>query len=189
MKQMIIANDDEPPSSMEAGTSLTIDMTMDEPAWQSALPALEDIAAQCCDATWQAILNEHQAKDMAAEVSLFWTNDPDIRQLNQQYRHQDKPTNVLSFPLYDGWDVIAPVAQQVPVVALGDIILSLDTIMREANTQDKSLQAHTMHMLVHGMLHLCGYDHQQDDEAERMEAKEIEILSQLGVSNPYQSIS
>ena len=110
--------------------------------------------------------------DEATEVSVLLTDDAHIQILNQNYRGQDKPTNVLSFP------------QEEPAL-LGDIIIAHETIAREAVEQGKSFEHHFTHMLVHGCLHLMGYDHETDAEAEEMEALEVEILAGMGVKNPY----
>jgi len=110
------------------------------------------------------------------EVSVVFTNDAFIQDLNHQYRHQNKPTNVLSFPL-PGDPLKNP--------ALGDIIISLETIGREALDQKKSFFDHVHHMLVHGFLHLLGHDHMEVQEAEIMEGLEIAILQKIGIKNPY----
>ncbi|MBD5391710.1 apolipoprotein N-acyltransferase [bacterium] len=107
-----------------------------------------------------------------AEVSITLTDDDEIHKLNREYRGIDKPTNVLSFELGDD-------------VLLGDIYISLDTVARQARDAGISVAEHTAHMVVHGILHLMGYDHIQDDEAEVMEAREIKILNKLGYANPY----
>ena len=107
-----------------------------------------------------------------AEVSITLVDDKKIHQLNKQYRGMDKPTNVLSFELGDD-------------VLLGDIFISLDTVKREAKEAGISVDEHAAHMVVHGLLHLQGYDHIKDDEARVMEGKEIKILEKLGYKNPY----
>ena len=106
------------------------------------------------------------------EVSVVLTDDAHIQVLNRDYRGKDKATNVLSFP------------QDEPQL-LGDIIIAYETIVREAEEQNKHFEDHFTHMLVHGCLHLLGYDHETDEEAEEMEALEIRILGDLGVKNPY----
>ncbi len=107
-----------------------------------------------------------------SEVSITLVDDKQIHKLNKQYRGMDKPTNVLSFELRDK-------------VLLGDIFISLDTVKREAKEAGISVEEHTAHMIVHGMLHLQGYDHIKDKEAKIMESKEIQILKKLGYKNPY----
>ncbi|HEB81635.1 MAG TPA: rRNA maturation RNase YbeY [Gammaproteobacteria bacterium] len=113
-----------------------------------------------------------------AVVSLRIAGNEEIRHLNREYRHKDKATNVLSFPM----DIPADIEPKL----LGDIALCVPVIKAEAEAQGKTLQAHWAHMLVHGMLHLQGYDHIEDDEARQMETLEIQILEQLGFANPYQ---
>lgn len=107
-----------------------------------------------------------------AEVSITLTNDNEIHKLNREYRNIDKPTNVLSFELGDD-------------LLLGDIYISLDTVIREAADADISVSEHTAHMVVHGVLHLLGYDHLNNRQARIMEGKEIKILKKLGIKNPY----
>ena len=108
-----------------------------------------------------------------SEVSITLVDDKQIHKLNKQYRGMDKPTNVLSFELGDD-------------ILLGDIFISLDTVEREAKDAGISVEEHTAHMIVHGMLHLQGYDHIKDDEAKVMENKEVKILAKLGYKNPYE---
>ncbi len=107
-----------------------------------------------------------------AEVSITLTDDNEIHTLNREYRSIDKPTNVLSFELGDD-------------LLLGDIYISLDTVLREAINLGISVEEHVAHMVVHGMLHLQGYDHIKDDEAEIMQALETKLLKKLGYKNPY----
>ena len=101
--------------------------------------------------------------------------------MNREYRDMDKPTNVLSFATLDSDD---PVPDEGPY-PLGDIILSYQTIDREANEQGKFFKDHFTHMIVHGTLHLVGYDHQTEDEATHMETLEIRILEKMNIQNPY----
>ena len=107
-----------------------------------------------------------------SEVSITLVDDKQIKKLNREYRDINKPTNVLSFELGDD-------------VLLGDIFISLDTVAREAKEAKISVEEHTAHMIVHGMLHLQGFDHIKEDEAQIMENKEVQILKKLGYKNPY----
>lgn len=113
----------------------------------------------------------------AVEVSLLLTDDAEQRDLNRDHRGKDSSTNVLSFPAG-----FVPPAGPRP---LGDISLALETVVREAGDQDKSVEDHLSHLLVHGTLHLLGCDHTDDVEAEEMEALEREILAGLGIADPY----
>ena len=113
-----------------------------------------------------------------AEVTIRLVDEAESNQLNLTYRGKDKPTNVLSFPFE------CPPGVELPL--LGDLIICRQVVEREANEQNKPLLAHWAHMVVHGSLHLLGYDHIEDDEAEEMEALEIEFLAALGYANPYQ---
>ncbi|MDH5711841.1 MAG: rRNA maturation RNase YbeY [Gammaproteobacteria bacterium] len=112
-----------------------------------------------------------------AVVSLQVVGSDEMQALNKTYRGKDKPTNVLSFPM--------DVPDEIGINILGDLALCDTVIEAEAKEQGKSVEAHWAHMIVHGMLHLQGYDHIEDDEAEAMEAHEIEIMQRLGFENPY----
>ena len=105
-------------------------------------------------------------------ICCRFTNDAEIRQLNREFRDKDKATNVLSFP--DGQDG-----------RLGDLAFAFETMKQEADEMDITIQAHLRHLLVHGLLHLAGFDHHDSDEAEEMEALEISALALIGVDNPY----
>lgn len=113
-----------------------------------------------------------------AEVTVRIVDEIEIEQLNQQYRHKEGPTNVLSFPFE------ADVSMEIPL--LGDIVICAPVVAREAVEQHKDLLSHWAHMLVHGTLHLLGFDHHSDGEAEAMEQQEIQVMQQLGFSNPYE---
>lgn len=113
------------------------------------------------------------------EVSLVFTDDASIREINREWRSQDKPTNVLSFPAFP----LEPGGKPGPM--LGDIVLARETIEREAADLGKPFEEHLTHLLVHGFLHLFGYDHMDAEEAEEMEGLETRILSEFGISDPY----
>jgi probable rRNA maturation factor len=124
-------------------------------------------------------------KDMAVEVSIKLSDDAEVRQLNAAYRGKDKPTNVLSFPMVQADLIGALDNTDDGEVLLGDIILAQETCAREAHERGISLADHTAHLIVHGTLHLVGHDHENDAEAEAMEALEIRALETLGLPDPY----
>lgn len=105
------------------------------------------------------------------ELAVVLASDAMVKELNHTYRGKNKPTNVLSFP-GEG-------------ASLGDIVLALETVKKEAAAQGKSVRDHTIHLLVHGVLHLLGHDHEKEKNAAKMENEEIKILKKLGVKNPY----
>lgn len=113
-----------------------------------------------------------------AELTIRIVNDNESQQLNAQYRGKDKPTNVLSFP--------ADLPKELELPLLGDLVISADIVQSEAAEQGKPEIAHWAHMSIHGALHLLGYDHIDDAEAEEMESLEIRILADLGFPNPYE---
>lgn len=124
------------------------------------------------------------APDLAVgAVSVLLTDDAAVRILNREWRGKDNPTNVLSFPSDDPLD--GPLAPDMPPPQIGDIALAYETVCREAAEQGKQVTHHITHLVVHGTLHLLGYDHEDEDEAEDMEATEAAILAGFGIANPY----
>ena len=114
-----------------------------------------------------------------AEVLIRVVDNQEISALNEQYRHKQGPTNILSFPFE------APEAVE-GVILLGDLVVSAPFLKKEAEAQQKTLKDHWAHIIIHGILHLLGYDHIDESDAHEMEAKEIVILQQLNIDNPYQ---
>jgi probable rRNA maturation factor len=149
-----------------------IDIEVEDPAWTAALPGCEDLAR----AAAQAALSQEGAG--ADGVTLLLTDDATVGELNARFRGQDKPTNVLSFP-----------APANPEHFLGDVALAWGVCAREAADQGKPVGHHLQHLVAHGVLHLLGYDHIGDDEAEAMEGLERDILAGLGIPDPYQAAS
>jgi probable rRNA maturation factor len=142
---------------------------------------------------WQALAKRAVAAAMAeaalilpaAEISLRLTNDAEVHALNRDYRGKDKPTNVLSFPQYAPDDIADLPDSDAPEILLGDIVLAYETCAVEAADKGVSLADHAAHLIIHGALHLLGYDHQNDIAAEEMEALETKALASLGISDPY----
>ena len=144
-------------------------------AWAEALP--RGFAARVVG----AVLDDPRVgRVRSAEVSVVLADDRFVRRLNRDHRGKDKATNVLSFPLDD--DATAPKEAR---LLLGDVVLAYRTIRREAKEEGKRLASHAAHMLVHGTLHLLGFDHERDRAARIMERHEVRILKRLGVPDPY----
>ena len=120
-------------------------------------------------------LQAEKRKD--AEMTVRIVDEAESAELNEQYRHKSGPTNVLSFPF--------ECPPEVELDLLGDLVICAPVVEQEAQQQFKDEQAHWAHMVVHGTLHLLGYDHLQQDEAEKMESREISIMNELGYANPY----
>lgn len=128
-----------------------------------------------CEAWITAVLQHQKLNN--AEVSIYVVDEDEGRQINRDYRGKDYATNVLSFP--------ADIPEEVGVPLLGDLVICAPVIEREAKEQNKDINAHWAHMLVHGSLHLLGYDHMEETEADLMEELETRLLQQLGFPPPY----
>ena len=123
---------------------------------------------------------------VTVEISIRLTTDAEVQTLNSQYRHKDKPTNVLSFPMVQA-DLLDTIDQNSDdgEVLLGDIVLAHGVCAAEAEERGISIEQHATHLIVHGTLHLLGYDHMEDHEAEAMESIETDALASLGLEDPY----
>ena len=150
------------------------DVAINADGWQS-----EHSLRMLVDRVLEATLHVLEFDDADSELSLVFTDDANIRTINAKWRHIDKATNVLSFPAFS----IQPGQRPGPI--LGDIVIARETVQREAQEENKSFDDHLSHLIVHGLLHLTGYDHQNDEEAEQMESLERKILASLGISDPY----
>ncbi len=158
---------------------LKIAISTESPAW-SIVPEPERLAERACCAAMVAA----GAADRKCEVSILLSDNDEVAKLNQIWRGKTGPTNVLSFP------ALSPAGlPEDAIVPLGDIMLAFGQVRQEAEVQGKSLQAHYCHLVIHGLLHLLGYDHEDDCAAERMEAIEIAALKTIGLSNPYKEIA
>lgn len=125
---------------------------------------------------WVSAVLAAEGRD-SGELTVRIVDAQESAELNEQYRHKSGPTNVLSFPF--------DCPPEVELNLLGDLVICAPVVQREAQEQHKQEQAHWAHMVVHGTLHLLGYDHLQQDEAEEMESREISIMDALGYANPY----
>jgi len=144
-----------------------IDIAMIFPDWDKTGLHISALCARALPA-----IIEQLTTPRLGELSIALMDDAGIQTLNRTYRQSDKPTNVLSFPA--------------PAPLLGDIVLALETCQNEAADKRITLEAHVTHLLIHGFLHLQGYDHITENEALTMESLEITALAQLGIDNPYE---
>ena len=142
-----------------------IEIEVEAEAWSGALPSVEAVVETAAKAALGTV---------GGDIVVLLTDDESVRELNARFRDKDSPTNVLSFP-----------APENAAPHLGDIVLAYGVCATEAEAQGKTLADHLSHLVVHGVLHLLGRDHEDDAEAEEMEAEEREILAQIGVADPY----
>jgi probable rRNA maturation factor len=151
-----------------------IDITVEAGAW----PAKRTLRSLAKNAVG-AVLEEVGAAGIGSELSIVFSDDAHIRTLNAGWRGKDKPTNVLSFPAFP----VKPGEKLPPM--LGDIVLAAETVAREAELEGKPLDHHITHLVIHGVLHLLGHDHENEAEAESMEALERAALARLAIPDPY----
>jgi probable rRNA maturation factor len=156
---------------------LAIDIVVQSPLWD----AQPGIAEALCGALDEAAA---MLSTNPAELAIVLTDDSAVRVLNRDWRGIDKATNVLSFPMQTPGQPVAGRSKSPPVM-LGDIVIAYETAAREADAESKSLRDHLVHLAVHGFLHLLGYDHDSDRDAETMEGIERAILARLDISDPY----
>jgi probable rRNA maturation factor len=158
-----------PASPQATGSAFEVEIIEDDGEW----PHVAALSSLVERATLAAV--ERADGPVSGHVSVALSSDAVVSELNGRFRGKPKPTNVLSFPTGPG----SPAGQ------IGDIILGLETVKREATEQYIAFEDHVQHLVVHGVLHLLGYDHETTADAERMEAIEIEVLFKLGIANPY----
>ncbi|WP_375669246.1 rRNA maturation RNase YbeY [Bartonella sp. MR168JLCBS] len=157
---------------------ITIDITVESARWNNE-KMLYDITEKALKTT----MHHLSLENVVSEISLLFTDDKHMAQINAQWRNKNKSTNVLSFP------ALPLNAGDPPGLMLGDIIIAQETVVLEAKKEGKSFQDHLTHMIVHGILHLLGYNHETNDEACQMEELEIEILLKLSRNDPYAELS
>jgi probable rRNA maturation factor len=174
-----------------AGTTdvatLDLDVIAETAAWADRLPEVVELCRAAAANAFTAARGHRGFPGGAAEASLLLSDDARVRSLNKTFRGRDEPTNVLSFSNVEV-DVLAAAGADGPPSALGDIVVAFETTAGEAAREGKSLSAHLSHLVVHGMLHLLGYDHSTDGEALEMEALEVRALAALGIADPYSSV-
>ncbi len=151
-------------------------LTIDPAGWTERIRRLRPMLRRVAATTIA-----HTGSDRPVEISLVLTDDARVRVLNRDFRGQNKATNVLAFP-GEGGDLTA--ADDAPLL-IGDLVVALETTESEARARGKAMSDHVCHLVVHGILHLLGYDHTHEADAEAMEAAERAILARLGVADPY----
>lgn len=163
---------------------LELNYTIKSKSWDSFLQQIEinSYVANIFDAVIR-VLKYKISKKKIIELSITFTNDKEIQKVNRQFRNCDKATNVLSFPMYE--NEFLNVLKYEDYLPIGDVILSYETIVKESLEQNKTFKNHLTHLIVHSILHLFGFDHIKDEDAEKMEHLEVEILGLLGIENPY----
>jgi len=152
-----------------------IDILIEADGWADEA-SLHQLSERAVGAAWEELFGGEQPQ---SELSLVFTDDASIKELNNDWRDKDKPTNVLSFPAFG----LSP--GQKPGPMLGDIVIARGTVEREAVEEAKPFDHHLTHLIVHGFLHLLGYDHISNAEAEEMEGLERKILARLAIADPY----
>lgn len=156
---------------------MTVNLALQQDFQSPELILNEDTLAQIIDTALA-----HLDMDELTEIGIACVDLAESHELNMQYRGKDKPTNVLSFPS----DIPEEILDMLDAQPLGDLVICIPVVLQEAQEQQKSPINHFTHLLVHGVLHLLGYDHELGEvEAEEMESLEIEILAKLGITNPY----
>ena len=163
---------------MRPDGQVDVTVTISDDRWATLGPQLSERLPPLVDAACAAA----SGPPGAAEVSLVLGDDAMVHRLNLSYRGQDKPTNVLSFALSQG---DGPAALPGAPVMLGDIVIAYERVVEEAEAAGKSPLVHLSHLVVHGVLHLLGYDHQNDVDASAMERLETDILAGFGIPDPY----
>ena len=170
---------------------MTLNVDISNPSGDWSMVKKSSIRAAAC-AAWNTVKDD----ETESEVSIVLADDAFIQDLNARFCNKNLPTNVLSFPLLEPGDIGEAQEEGLSLVTppnpdapchLGDIILALTTIVREAEAQEKLLSDHVCHLVVHGFLHLLGWDHEAGAAADEMEAKEIAILAGLDIANPYEA--
>ncbi|MGP1394071.1 MAG: rRNA maturation RNase YbeY [Inquilinaceae bacterium] len=185
-----------PPSGQPADRAL-VDLTVEDDRWLDLLAAAgSDPLARDLDIVARTALADASGPSGALEIGVLLTDDRAVRDLNRAYRGVDRPTNVLSFPMAGPMigppltestattDPSPPAPPEAPIM-LGDIAMAFETVAAEARTEGKTPRDHLYHLLVHGVLHLLGYDHETDQDAERMERLEARIVARFGIADPY----
>src|SRR4051794_25914820 len=167
--------------------TLEVALEADE-EWDSSI-SWEPLVRKAVEAAIaQSAFSDLARSGRPVELSVRMTSDDQVRMLNAHWRGKDKPTNVLSFPMAESCE-LNDASFATPELLLGDIVVAKGVCQREAVEKAVSLEQHAAHLIVHGTLHLLGYDHQSDADAADMEAREVRALQRLGIANPYEVVA
>ncbi len=164
---------------MESDSSCTIDLAIEDPRWAREVADIEAFCRHCL-ATGLAIAGPN----LPVELAVLLTSDARVRELNARYRGRDRATDVLSFPALTPAELETAGRAPAPLL-LGDILLAFETVRADARREGKPLAAHLAHLLIHGLLHLLGHDHEREAEAAAMEEMERRVLAALGLPDPH----
>ncbi|MBO0661359.1 rRNA maturation RNase YbeY [Jiella sp. MQZ9-1] len=166
------------PVSLPGYPDLTLAIAVECEAWEAAFPH-EALTALAAKALAAAANHLDLPASLTSEIAVTFADDRTVQEANRDWRDKDKPTNILSFPMsqLETGDLPGPLA--------GDLLIAFETVAREAEAEAKTTGDHLSHLIVHGFLHLLGYDHLSNADAETMEAHEVAILAALGIADPY----
>lgn len=169
--------------------SNSLNIIFDDEGWKNKLPEIDAFANKVFDNALR-FLSENDLgfegwDNKPVSINLSLSNNDEVQKLNREFRAKDKPTNVLSFANIDD-EFFEDEFLKEDVIELGDVIMAIETLEDESKIKNISLQNHFAHLLIHGILHLFGYDHIEDDEADEMEGIEVDILKEMGIANPYE---
>lgn len=167
---------------------VVLNIEIEEKRWSDAITDVVSVAEKVKSATFDYVAKNADMEILSAKkpllINLCLSSDSHVHQLNRDFRNKDKPTNVLTFANLDFAD-FEPDGGVFDEIDLGSIIIAFETMQKEADMENITLYAHFCHLLVHGFLHILGFDHIEDEEAEYMESFEKAILHNLGIANPY----
>jgi probable rRNA maturation factor len=167
------------------GKAMTLDIIIDaDPEWDSSIDWASLARSAATSAIAESAFPQLSAAARSVELSIRLAGNDEVHELNLQWRDKDKPTNVLSFPMAEADEIDAAMAPG-PELMLGDIILAHGVCADEAADKAIPIEHHAAHLMVHGTLHLLGYDHMDDDSATDMEAREARALARIGIADPY----
>ena len=168
---------------MDPDPSQSIEVTIEAAAWREIVTDVEAFCRKVAAVPLDQLPKEMRRR---AELSIVLADDRMVQELNARYRGMNRPTNVLSFPVMTGPAMASEetLAGDGPLL-LGDVVIALETTLAEARQEDLPVADHLAHLVVHGVLHLLGHDHEHDDDAASMERLETDLLGRLGIADPY----